>query len=259
LASIIEKRRCLHKDLAGRQQENDTLKHQISRLQALANIGVNTCMIAHELNNLLTPAANYANLALENPEDKALTNKALRKMVKNCSGAAKIMESMLAIANGETQEKKNTNLKILVEEIFSCLCRDFGKDGITVRVEIPENVTVWVVPVQLQQVIMNLILNAREAMLPHGGILTVDAKEVGDSIQIEVTDTGCGIAAADLDKIFEPFFTTRAAGKSSDQGGGFGIGLAFCRKAISENGGSISVESQPSKGAKFTITIPNKG
>ena len=259
MASIIEKRRGLHKDLADRQEENDTLKLQISQLQALANIGVSTCMIAHELNNLLTPAANYANLALDNPDDKALKEKALRKTAKNCVRATKIMESMLAVANGETQDKKNANLGVLVREIFSCLCRDFGKDGITVQIEIPEGLTIWAIPVEIQQVLMNLILNAREAMLPRGGILTIKAQEVGDSVQIEVGDTGCGIEADNLNKIFDPFFTTKAEQKASGQGGGFGLGLAFCRKVIRQNSGSISVESELETGTRFTIKLPRQG
>jgi len=259
LASIIEKRRGLHKELAERQEENDTLKLQIGQLQALANIGVSTCMIAHELNNLLTPAANYANLALDNPNDKALKEKALRKTVKNCVRATKIMESILAVANGETQDKKNVNLGNLVREIFSCLCRDFGKDGIAVQIEIPEDLTIRVIPVQMQQVLMNLILNAREAMLPHGGVLTIKAKEVRDSVQIEVCDSGCGIEADDLDKIFEPFYTTKAERKASGEGGGFGLGLAFCRKVIRQNSGSISVESGLETGTRFTIKVPREG
>ena len=84
MASIIEKRRCLHKHVAKQQTENENLKEQLNHLQALSNIGVVTCMIAHEINNLLTPLSNYAILALNNPDDKALTDKALEKTVRNC-------------------------------------------------------------------------------------------------------------------------------------------------------------------------------
>ena len=88
------------------------------------------------------------------------------------------------------------------------MCRDFGKDGITVEVQIPEGLFIWAVPVQIQQVFMNLILNARDAMLPRGGTLTIRAIEKTDTVQIEVADTGCGIEPAHLKNIFESFFNS---------------------------------------------------
>jgi signal transduction histidine kinase len=256
LTSVIEKRLCLHKRLASEERQNDALKLQISQLQALANIGTATCMIAHEVNNLLTPLGNYATLALNNPDDKLLVEKTLQKSVRICERASKIMESMLALANGESQEKKNTRLIILVEEIFTCLCRDFAKDKITVNLDISEDLTVWAVPIQIQQVLMNLILNAREAMLPAGGVLTIKGSDVADAAQIEVADTGCGIERADLKRIFEPFFTTKTDEKSPSQQLSSGLGLAFCKQIIDAHGGCICVESTPEKGSTFKITLP---
>ncbi len=256
MTSIIEKRASLHKNLVNQQQQNDTLKSQVVQLQALANIGTTTCMIVHEINNLLTPLASYATIALKNPDDKSLTEKALQKTFQACQRASKIIESMLVVANGQVQEKQNAPLNLLVEEIFGCLCRDFAKDGITVRIQLPEDLTVWAVPIQIQQVLMNLILNARDAMLPRGGILTIKAQYVNDTVEIELSDTGCGIKPADLEKIFEPFFTTKAANNSSSQSCGSGLGLAFCKKIIDSHGGSISVNSQPDKRTTFKITLP---
>jgi signal transduction histidine kinase len=256
LTSIIEKRVSLHKRLAEHQQQNKALKSQITQLQALANIGTITHMIAHEMNNLLTPVGNYATLALESPDDKRLVEKALAKTAQNYVRAAKIMGSLLAMADGKTQEKKNARLIVLIEEIFTCLCRDFSKDGITVKIQIPEELGVWVVPVQIQQVLMNLILNARDAMLPRGGILNIKTTESSDAVQVEVADTGCGIDPGDMKKIFESFFTTKTDRSSVSQHSGSGLGLAFCKKIIDAHGGCISVESQPDKGSTFTITLP---
>lgn len=258
MTSIIEKRLSLHKHLAEQRQQKDALKSQMTQLQALANIGTATYMVAHEINNLLTPLANFATLALNNPGDKLLAEKALRKAVQNCERASEIMKSMLAVANGETQQKKNTRLMVLVEDIFNCLCRDFSKDGITVDIQIPEDLSVWSVPVQIQQVLMNLILNAREAMLPRGGVLTIKAEDTADSVQIELVDTGCGIEPADLERIFEPFFTTKVDKKSPSQRSGSGLGLVFVKKIIDAHGGSISVESKPARGSTFRITLPKK-
>lgn len=256
MTSIIEKRVSLHKRLAEHQQQNDALKSQIAQLQALANIGTITHMIAHEMNNLLTPVGNYATLAMKSPDDKTLVEKALVKTAQSCERATKIMESMLAMADGKMQEKKNARLIALVEEIFTCLCRDFAKDGITVNIRIPEDLRVWAVPVQIQQVLMNLVLNAREAMLPRGGILNIKATENSDAVQIEVTDTGCGIESDDLRNIFESFFTTKTDRSLASRCSGSGLGLAFCKKMIDAHGGCISVESQPAEGSTFTITLP---
>jgi len=258
LASVIERRTSLHKQLQEQQRENTALKSQIGRLQSLANIGTATCMIAHEINNLLTPSANYAALALKNPDDKALTEKALQKAMRNCEQASKIMESMLAVANGETKEKKEVPLTALVEDVFQCLCRDFAKDGITVNLKISEDLKIWAVPVLIQQVLMNLILNAREAMLGGGGVLTIEAQTTIDAIEIEVRDTGCGIAADDLENIFEPFFTTKENKKPQSQRSSSGLGLAFCKQVVEEHGGCISVESEPAKGTSFKIILPKR-
>ncbi len=257
MTTIIEKRRSLHKHIAEQQHQNSALKFQLGQLQALANIGTTTCMIAHEINNLLTPLSSYACLALNNPDDNLLVEKALQKTAKNCRRAAKITESILAVANGEAKEKKNTALSSLVQEIFSCLCRDFAKDNITVNIQIPEDLTVWAVPVEIQQVLMNLILNARDAMLANGGVLTIKAGETADVVQIEVSDTGCGIEPTNIEKIFEPFFTTKADNKSSSQPSGSGLGLAFCKKVMDSHKGCISVESSPAKGTTFKITMPS--
>ena len=256
MTSIIEKRLCLHKKLTNQQEQNDALKADIIELQALANLGTASYMIAHEINNLLTPLASYADLALQNPEDKLLVEKALRKTVRNCERATKVMESMLAMANGQTNEKENTQLISLVEDVFTCLCRDFAKDGITVEIQIPEGLTVWAVPVQIQQVLMNLILNARDAMLPRGGILTIKAAENADSVCIEVRDTGSGVEPANLENIFKSFFTTKADENSPSGYSGSGLGLAFCKRIIDAHNGCISVESKPGEGSTFQITLP---
>jgi signal transduction histidine kinase len=256
LASITKKRLSLHRSVEVQKHQNEALKSQLADLQHLANIGTVTHMIAHEMNNLLTPLKSYAVFALDNPDDRALSEKALQKVVKNCGRVSKIMESMLALVSGETQEKIKIRLIDLIEEIFTCLCRDFTKDGITVDIRVPDDTTVCVIPVQIQQVLMNLILNARDAMLPRGGILTITAAETTDSIVIEVTDTGDGIDPADLANIFDTFYTTKTDKDSPAEYSGAGIGLAFCKMIIDRHKGRISVESETGNGSKFKIVLP---
>jgi two-component system, NtrC family, sensor kinase len=257
LTSIIERRLSLHQCLAQKEEENRALKSQNTQLQALANLGSATCMIAHEINNLLTPLANYAALAVQNPEDKKLAEKALDKTVRNCLRASRIMQSMLAMANGQKQERETVFVKALVEEVFTCLCRDFSKDRITVETRIDDKLQVGCVLVQLQQVLMNLILNARDAMLPGGGKLRVSAATDGDHVDITVSDSGTGISAENLKNIFRPFFTTKT-GKDRPAGSnsGSGVGLAFCRRIVDAHGGEITVQSQPGQGSTFTVRLP---
>lgn len=256
MASITQKRFSLHRRVQLQEHQNQALKSQLLALQHLASMGTVSFMIAHEINNLLTPLKSYASFALSDLDDKTLSEKALQKVVKNCDRTSKIMESMLALASGQTQQESNVRLLGLIEEVFTCLCRDFAKDGITVDIRVADDLTIRCVGVQVQQVLMNLILNARDAMLPGGGVLIVEAMDKADSVEIAVTDTGGGIEPANCENIFEMFFTTKADKRSAAENSGAGLGLAFCKMIIDDHGGSISVESEPGNGSKFRIALP---
>jgi signal transduction histidine kinase len=278
----------VHRQLSEQQQRTETLEQQALQLEGLANLGSATAMIAHEINNLLTPLTNYAEIALQNPDDKALTERALRKTAQNCRQAGKVMESILAMANAACAEKVQTPLLPLVNGVFDCLCRDFKKDGITVEIRVREDLQVWAAPIQLQQALMNLILNAREAMIPRGGVLTIEAEDRAEDIRIRVRDTGCGIEQSQMKKVFDSFFSTKnkqgseqsacgepalslpveslsnqSNGHSRTASGehsrtGTGLGLALCKKVVDAHNGSISVDSQPGQGTTFTIVLPKK-
>jgi two-component system, NtrC family, sensor kinase len=258
LTRIIEKRRSLHRSLAKQEEESKDLRSQNVQLQALANLGSATSMIAHEINNLLTPLANYAALAAQNPDDKELVAKALSKTVSGCHQASKVMLSMLAMANGQAQRQEPAKVRAMVEQVFNCLCRDFKKDGITVDIRISDELTVTCVPVQIQQVLMNLILNAREAMLPGGGILKILADEEGQEVHLTVSDTGKGIARENMESIFKPFFTTKTRRSGALTSSGSGVGLAFCKRIVDTHQGMISVTSQLGQGTTFHVRLPKQ-
>lgn len=257
MASLLEKRRSLHQNLQHERQRNDRLRNEIGQMQALANIGLVSAMIAHEMNNILTPLGTYAELALQNPDDPALIRKTLKKTMRNSERATQILESMLAMARGRMQPKQQHRLVDLVEEIFACIARDFKKDGIRVCKDIDPDLTVWAEGVCLQQVFMNLILNAREAMLQGGGTLTIQAAETTEQIRIDFQDTGSGIAPEHLEQVFNPFFTTKVQGQSASRNGA-GLGLAFCRRVLEEHNGIIQVVSEPGRGTTFTLGLPKK-
>jgi signal transduction histidine kinase len=255
MTAILEKRRSLHKHISSSQRQNELLQSQLAHLQSLANIGTVASMIAHEMNNILTPLTNYAQLALNNPTDSALIKKTLEKTILNSARAAKILESITTLANGEKQHKKNSRLSLMIGDIFTCMCRDFSRDKITVDIQIPDGFMLWAVPVQMQQVLMNLILNARDAMLPKGGRLTIKASDSDDAVTIEVADTGCGIASKNIERIFEPFFSTKTCDSSHGQTGA-GMGLAFCKHIVETHNGDISVVSRVGEGTSFIISVP---
>ncbi len=255
MAGVLEKRQSLHQRLATQRQLSEQLRSQLGHMQALANIGMISAMIAHEMNNILTPLGNYAYLAMKHPEDSELTRKALEKTTTNSRRAAKILETMLAMANGRPRKMDWHSVKAMVEEIFLCMARDFSKDRIKVIVDVDDELMVFAEDVCLQQVLMNMILNAREAMSPKGGALTISARQDPGSVRIEIADTGCGIERCDLAKIFQPFFTTRTEPSQAARHGA-GLGLAFCKRVVEAHNGAISVDSQPGCGTTFRITLP---
>lgn len=250
MTSILERRQNIHRRLEQHRRQYELLEKQIELLESAASVGSATAMIAHEINNILTPIGNYAELALRNIDDKKLVEKALKRSRDNCKKAAKVVEAVLNISNGTSRSKEKVCLAELVDEVFDCLCRDFNKDGITLKIQIDKSLTVFAEKVKLQQVFMNLILNARQAMLKTGGTLTICAERQDDFINIEVCDTGSGIKPENISMIFNPFFTTKT--------GGTGLGLAFCKKVTEQHGGTISVESNSAQGSVFKIKLPDR-
>lgn len=259
MASVIERRRSLHRRIEEGGRHTRLLESQLQQLQPLAAIGAASSMIAHEINNLLTPVGNYAELALNHPEDRELADKALRKTVLSCQRASKVMRSVMAVAHGKTQEKATALLRPLIEEVFTCLARDFSRDNIDVRIDVPADLEVRAVLVQIQQVVMNLVLNAREAMLDRGGTLVIRAEARPEAVSIEVRDTGPGIPASILDRIFEPFFSTKHPNGRAGECSGTGLGLAFCRTVVEAHDGHICVQSEPGQGTVFQIVLPRPG
>ncbi len=259
MAGILDKRNSLHRRLEQVENFNSQLKTEIGHIQPLANIGLVSAMIAHEMNNILTPIGTYAELAMGDLEDDKLVRKALKKAQTNSKRAAKILESMLSMAAGKPQLKTSHNLCALVDEIFECMARDFSRDSITVEINIPKDMRITAEAVCLQQVLMNLILNAHKAMSASanrakGGCLTITAKETGENVIIEVIDTGCGIEPDNIEKVFEPFYTTKTPDPHTAMQGA-GLGLAFCKRMIDSHDGSILVRSTPDVGTTFTISV----
>lgn len=247
-------------DLSQRVRE---LEGEIERLHRLATLGTIAGSIAHEFNNILTPVMSYAQLALQAKHDAVLVEKALQKTVEGTDRAARIASAMLGFVRDGTAES-NSFVERAIADSIACIGRDPAKDGIELIVQCEPSLVADIQAVALQQVLLNLLLNALDAVRPGSGRITVSAKRTtgngarnqihsADVITITVEDNGCGIPAAQLDSIFEPFVTSR---RQRERGEGTGLGLAICRRLINQAGGSITVTSTEGRGATFTIVLP---
>ena len=264
MASILQQRQSVHQELKKLIEDNKALQQQLDNTQPLVNLGLVSAMIAHEINNILTPMGSYAQLAAQHPDDAELKNKVITKTIANTERAAKILQALLAMANGQKHQLANHSIKEMVDEIFDCLARDFSKDRITLHLDIAEDVSVVVDKICFEQVLMNLIINARQALMtvPENasshmpGSITISACCNENTVDIKIADTACGIPEENLDKIFEPFFTTKDCSSDQVSRAGAGLGLSFCKRVIEAHNGTIEVDSQEGVGTTFTIKLP---
>ncbi len=239
------------------------LEAQFLRAQRLESIGTLASGIAHDLNNILAPILMTAQL-LETQLNDERSQRLLPILIINAKRGANLVKQVLSFTRGLEGDRTVLQLKHLIIEIQQIIRETFPK-SIEVCTQIPQNL--WTVcgdATQLHQVLMNLCVNARDAM-PDGGTLKIlaenllidenyakmhiDAK-VGHHIVITVSDRGIGIKPEILDRIFEPFFTTKELGK------GTGIGLSTVVGIIKSHGGFIDVESEQGKGSQFKVYLP---
>lgn len=236
-------------------QQFDWLKARLRQSQKLATLGTTAAMTAHELNNMLTPVVAYCRDALDR-NDVELMRLALTKTLERTAAMRQMIDRVVGLARQSDTVIKAVKVRQVVEEAIGCLGRDLGKDGIQLNLQIDEALTVRANENQLLQVLLNLVSNARQAMLSRRGRLSVDAAPTGDGqVQINVRDTGCGIPAENLEAVFDPFFSTKTNAEKPDQRG-LGLGLSISRDIIEEFGGRIEVTSQVGVGSTFTVTLP---
>jgi signal transduction histidine kinase len=222
--------------------------------QKLSSVGTLASSVAHEFNNILTTIINYAKLGLRAENEAARIN-SLEKILKAGQRAATITSSMLGFARKSTNRREVCDIVSLVEEVLILTAKDLSKHHISVETRFDGRPRACVVPGQIEQILLNLIINARQAM-PRGGRLRVQVREQREAqlVEIRIADTGCGIPPDKLRLIFEPFYTTK---EPDDEGhGGTGLGLSVCRQIIEQHQGRIRVESLVGKGSVFTVKLP---
>jgi len=244
-------------DTSGRREEVEALRRQIVALQRISSLGILAGGVFHELNNALTPILNYAKLGLRNP-DPAYRERALTRILEAGQRVVAITGGMLALSRPgrDPNHRAAVDLNRLAEEVVLLTGKDLARNKVRLEVQLLGRPYARVNPAQIQQVLINLLINARQAM-PDGGVATLrlapDA--AGRLVELSVIDHGIGIAPENLRRVFEPFFSTKTGPDASGLGG-TGLGLAVCRDIVEAHHGRLRAESRLGQGSTFTLVLP---
>jgi signal transduction histidine kinase len=209
----------------------------------------------HEFNNVLMTIINYGKMGMRH-KDTPTRDKCFEKILLASDRAAKITNTVLAMARNRSSGQESTDLTRLVEDTLVLLEREMNKYRVVVEKQFQPIPAAYVNGNQIQQVLLNLLINARQAM-PGGGRLWIKLLHdtENDMIDLVVRDNGCGIPADKLPRIFDSFYTTKKGPDESGKGG-TGLGLSMCRDMIEAHHGRIRVDSSVGKGTAFTLKLP---
>jgi PAS domain S-box-containing protein len=237
------------RDLTERRRAEDALR-EAQKMEAVGRLAGG---IAHDFNNLLSVIGGFAGLALRNPQARGELADHLREISQATEQGAALTQQLLAFSRSQPVETSVVSVNRVIAELDGFLRRALGEDVRLVTVFGGTHCLVEINRGRLEQVIVNLAVNARDAMAS-GGTLTIESDETppGDAatVVLRVSDTGCGMDADTQAHIFEPFFTTKPTGE------GTGLGLATVYGIVTGAGGGIQVESTPGRGTAFTIRLP---
>ncbi|MCX7432773.1 MAG: ATP-binding protein [Planctomycetia bacterium] len=231
------------------------LRRQVLEARKLAGLGELLGTTTHEFNNALTTILNYAKMGLRH-RDQPTRDKALERILSAGTRAAKIAASVLGMSRSGSTRFEPVNLNLLIEDVLVLLERELMKYRVQLEREFAPVPKVSANPGQLQQVLLNLLVNARQAMVGGGRlILRLSYDEPSGLVDMMVRDTGCGMTPDVMRRIFEPRFSTKS-GPDETGKGGTGLGLSACKEIVDAHRGRIRVESAPGKGTAITIRLP---
>ena len=233
-------------DISSRVQ----LEEQLQISEKMASIGLLAAGVAHEVNTPLTGISSFTQMLLQGAEPDDPKTKVLEKIERQTFRAAKIVNGLLNLARPAQVDSGPVDVNAVINDVLSLLEHQLRTSRIQVRKELAAAPPiVQGIEYKLQQVFLNLFLNARDAM-PRGGWLTIATRMEAGTAVVEVGDTGSGIPAEQLSRIYDPFFTTKEFGK------GTGLGLSITYGIVQEHGGSITCDSALGQGTRFMLTLP---
>jgi len=257
-AAIFLARRMVGR-IAAADAERDLLNDQVIETGKLASVGELAAGIAHEINNpvaIMMEEAGWVTDILTDddyatPENMTEMRRALEQIRLQGSRCKEITHKLLSFARKTDSRIKELDLNELAAEMAALSDKRARYVNVRIAVDLAPGLPhVAGSPSELQQLLLNLINNAMDAMERNGGVLTIATRLVGGAVELAVSDTGHGIPQAVIGRIFEPFFTTKAVGK------GTGLGLSICYGIVKKLGGEITVESAPEQGAAFRVRLP---
>ena len=230
------------------------LESQLSQAEKLSSIGLLAAGVAHEVNTPLAVISSYAQMLSKQVNTDPKKAELLEKITKQTFRASEIVNSLLNFSRTSSAEFNNVDLNRVIQDTLTLLDHQFK----TARIRVVPELDPQLPPIlgntgKLQQVFLNLFLNAKDAM-PSGGTLTITTGN-GHNVRVVVSDTGSGIAQEHIHRIYDPFFTTKNKPKSGHSGG-TGLGLSVTYGIIQEHAGKIQVDSSPGRGTTFTMEFP---
>jgi signal transduction histidine kinase/ActR/RegA family two-component response regulator len=264
---IDEWTQSLQHEVAERKQAQKALvesQEMAMRQERLAAVGQMAAGVAHEFNNILTVIQGHCSLLLDNPSLDRDSIKSLNHITVGVERTAKLIRQMLAFSRKQIMQREAKDLNVVATNVCDMLGPMLGESIAVRRDPADKPLTVLVDPAMMEQALVNLAVNARDAM-PKGGEITIRTREIevteadlqakqerhpGRFARISVSDTGCGMDATVIGHLFEPFFTTKDVGK------GVGLGLATVYGMVKQHQGWMEVESQPGQGATFHMILP---
>ena len=232
--------------------DNARLSSELVHAEKLSAVGELASGVAHEINNPLTTILGLAQLMLSRPDVPAPIRERIALIADEASRAATIVQNLLMFARHYPPERRPCSLAEAVRRVIALKSYQLEQDKIEVVLELGASATVWADENQMQQVLLNLVQNAHQAMARQSGErrLTVRVRPRDRHVAIEVLDTGPGIAPHLLSRIFDPFFTTKAPGEGS------GLGLSVSYGIVGQHGGRLYAENRPEGGAMFVVELP---
>jgi two-component system, NtrC family, sensor kinase len=230
--------------------QRDRMEEQLTQTEKLTSLGLLAAGVAHEVNTPLAVISNYIQMLAKQMPEGDPRHTIIDKIVKQTFRASEIVNNLLNFSRTGPGEFADVDLNRVVEETLSLVAHPLKAS----QIQVVKQLTQGIPPVRgsankLQQVFLNLFLNARDAM-PSGGMLEVRSAAHNGSVEVEVVDTGNGITREHIHKIFDPFFTTKISGR------GTGLGLSVSYGIIKEHAGKIDVRSTPGRGTSFHVEFP---